>query len=263
MAARASISLLAPFLLVGCADTVAPRFEEGAALTLDAADRRVAITWPSASDDRAVTAYVVAVDGVDVSRTTSTGYALTDVPELATHHVVVTAIDEAGNRSIPIAGDVTMPDTTPPAFATDAQVLLTAGPPADGGARVLHAAWSAATDTNGPVRYEVHVEGGTQQILTTIDATTFDALSAIVLPDQRVSVVALDAAGLRSTPIEARWGDSAQAREEQIREELDRRVQVSNRALLRALLGAHDASYGVFGSGIGSGMGSGIGVARQ
>jgi hypothetical protein len=156
--------------------------------------------------------------------------------------------ETTGNTSAPIAGEATMPDTTPPAFAADAQVLLSAGTPADGGARVLHAQWTAATDTNGPVRYEVRVEGGTQEVLMTIDATRFDAPSAIVLPDQRVSVVALDAAGLRSVPIEAHWGDSAQARDEQIREDIERRLQVSNRTLLRALLSSRDASYGSFGS---------------
>ena len=211
-------STAAGVLLAGlasaCTDGTPPHFADGAALTLRAEDGRLAASWPAAEDDRGLDAYLVTVNGTPVARQAGTAYAIGEAAELATFRVSITAVDAAGNESAPLAAEATMPDRTPPSFSELAHIDLTATGSLGEPARTLTVAWNAATDNAAVTGYEVRAG---EALLGTTEATQLEVPGVALGPDYAVSVVAIDAADLRSAPLTARWADSRQAANEAAR----------------------------------------------
>jgi chitodextrinase len=211
---KATAGVLLAGLASACADGTPPHFAEGAELALRAEDGRLAASWPAAEDDREVAAYLVTVNGTPVARQSGTEYAVGEAAELASFRVSVTAVDAAGNESAPLAAEATMPDRTPPSFSELAHIDLTAtGRPGEP-ARTLTVAWTAATDNAAVTGYEVRAEDA---LLGTTEATQLEVPGVALGSDYAVTVVALDAADLRSAPLTARWADSRQAANEAAR----------------------------------------------
>lgn len=184
---------LGALCLLGCSDTTPPRFDEGAVPELRAEADRVEVSWPVATDDRAVTAYVVEVDGAEVARGPERHHTLTGVPELTSPRIAIRALDAAGHASEPIAAQITLADRTPPHFSPDARVVHV---PSEAHAVAL--TWTAASDNVAVISYEVRCDGA---VIGTTEQPHFERAE---LPQGSVlEVVALDAQGLRSSPLEA------------------------------------------------------------
>jgi len=88
-------------------DTTAPQWPGGASLTLLQGPNNVQISWPEASDDTAVTNYIVYRDGAEIAQLSALTLSHTDNYDASgTYTYTVEAADAAGNESIagPSAG---------------------------------------------------------------------------------------------------------------------------------------------------------------
>jgi len=82
-------------------DTTAPQWPGAASLTLLQGPNNVQISWPQASDDTAVTSYIVYRDGLEVAQISAPALSYTDNYDAsATYTYTVEAADAAGNESI-------------------------------------------------------------------------------------------------------------------------------------------------------------------
>jgi chitodextrinase len=136
------------------ADTEAP----SAPLNLSASVEfnNVSLTWLAASDNVGVTGYNLFVDGVKVLTTGNTSAYLPALTPLTEFEFSVTAVDEAGNESLPTSlkattGPDETPDTTPP---TDPGNLS-----ASTGSHSVLLSWEASTDDVLVAGYVVLVDG--------------------------------------------------------------------------------------------------------
>lgn len=201
------------FILVGCADTDAPRFDDGAALSQRGDEQRISFEWPGARDGRAVTGYLVRIDGEPAARLgpEARSYAADELPEASEHTIEVVAIDEAGNESRALSLTAHVPDRTPPAFAGDAQLTLAAEGTFASDTRAVTLTWPAATDAVGVARYRVLRDG--EEVGATGERSLLVVGSALT---ERTTFVirAVDEAGNESSDLVARWADSEQGRTE-------------------------------------------------
>lgn len=215
--------------LLGCSDTTPPRFDEGAAPALRAEGDRVEVSWPEATDDRQVTTYVVEIDGAEVARGPGRSHTLTGVPELASLRVAIRALDAAGHASEPITAQITLADRTPPRFPPEARVEQA---PSETAPEVT-LTWTGASDNVAVVSYEVRRDG------VLVDTTEQPRLERFALPPRSViEIVAIDAQGLRSQPLEGRGlephEELAQGHEPALAPDEARRHAEQDRALERA-----------------------------
>ncbi len=181
----------------GCADQPPPRFT--GELTLALTEDQLAATWPAASDDVRVEAYLVHVDGAAVARLgrDTLSYTLQSVQERATRLVRVTAVDAAGNESAPLEASFSVPDRTAPRFPTDARMTAT------GNSLEVTLHWPPASD-EGAVHYVVR---SGERELGTVTEPTFTLPRAAVDADfsAETSVLAIDDADNQSAALVSRW----------------------------------------------------------
>ncbi len=185
--------LLPLSLLVAGCDRTPPSFPEGAALAAQRHEATLTLSWPAATDDDEVAAYVVFDDARPLGESTTTTFDL-EGPRRTTLFRV-RARDASGNVGEPVSLRVTPFDRIAPRFPTRAQLDLQR----DGDALVL--GWPSANDDIGVVGYVVTIDG--QAMSLGEDQRTW---RSPVADDATVdcSVVALDAAGNRSDALTAR-----------------------------------------------------------
>lgn len=234
--ARCSIGAL---LLGGCADHTPPRF--AGELTVALAGDQLAATWPAASDDVQVDAYLVHVDGKAVARfgRETLQYTVEGLRERTTRTVRVTAVDAAGNQSAPLDASLAVPDRTPPRFPAGARLDVTAADLAQ-----VTLSWPAASE-EGAVRYVVLSEG---REIGAVTLPTFTISRAAVDADfsAEISVQAIDDADNRSSALVCHWEQfllSPKRREELERDGLRLRAwRASDELPLRDILGEYHGS---------------------
>ncbi len=193
----ARCSLGTALLLGGCADETPPRF--AGELSLALTDDQLEATWPAASDDVRVEAYLVHVDGAAVARLDrdALGYTLEGVQERTTRTLWVTAVDASGNESAPLEASLSVPDRTPPLFPADARMTVT------GDSEQVTLSWPPATD-EGAVHYVVF--SGEHEIGTvTVPTFTLSRAAVDAAWEAETTVLAIDDADNRSSTLASRW----------------------------------------------------------
>ena len=164
------------------------------ALTATATATSATLSWAPATDNVAVTGYVVAAAGRSFT-VTGTSALVTPLAPDTSYPVSVVATDAAGNRSAPALLSVRTappPDTTPP--TPPSGLLLTPG------FTEVTATWSAATDNKAVAHYRVTIPGQAPLSVTSTSATV-TGLS----PDTAyvLSVTAVDTSGNASSAVTA------------------------------------------------------------
>ena len=169
-------------------DTIPPT----APLSLAAAVmfNNVTLSWLPASDNQGVTAYNIYIDDKAAATTTGTSQAFNQLNPLTKYKFSVTALDAAGNESLPTSLNVTTgadqaPDTIPPSKPAN----LRASPSFNS----ILLSWDASTDNTQVAGYYVWVDG---DILDTLLANELSILIRDLSPETAYSfeVAAFDQA---------------------------------------------------------------------
>ncbi|HIA03578.1 MAG TPA: DUF1592 domain-containing protein [Myxococcales bacterium] len=150
------------------------------------------LSWPAASDDVAVSSYVILVDDVEVLTVDGT-LVSTTVPNLkptGTYLLTVLAVDPAGNQSTPLKVTETTPDGGPPLWPGG---KLSASEVSNYSALL---SWTPAVDDVGVTGYRVFQDGAQVSELT---GTQFEVNNLDPAIDYDFKVEAGDAAGNWST----------------------------------------------------------------
>ena len=149
-------------------DTEAPTAPSGFQVTPSASSARLDLSWSASTDNVGVTGYKVLRNGALVA--TVTGTTWSDTSALAwstTYQYTVTALDAAGNESVPStatgttiaapppAGDTVAP-TTPSGFSATPSTTAT----------TVYLIWNASTDNVGVAGYRLYREGTLVATLT-------------------------------------------------------------------------------------------------
>ncbi len=116
----------------------------------------VELSWLPATDNVNVTAYNVYIDGVSALTTTATNAYFEALTPLTLYKFGVTAVDEAGNESLPTTLDVTTgPDETPDVTAPSVPGNLSGSPSFNS----VLLSWDASTDDTQVSGYIILVDG--------------------------------------------------------------------------------------------------------
>jgi hypothetical protein len=176
------LGALVSVTVAGPADTTPP----GTPANLSAAvvNGQLNLTWAASSDDSGfVQHYLVTRGGAplgDVYGTSTTDPA----PSAGTTEYDVSAVDPAGNQSVPARLQVTLADAAPPGAPTGLVASLSGS--------TVHLAWSPAVDNLVVASYDVYRDG--QPIATGLQALAFSD-PGIGVGTHTYAVRALDAAG--------------------------------------------------------------------
>jgi chitodextrinase len=173
-------------------DTVAPTLDGQLRLAVSPAGQ-VTVSWPAASDNVAVTGYEVRRDGTLIASPSGTGFTDTGTVVTSTYDYAVSALDAAGNSSIPLSGSVYVADLAAPTAPGSVTV-------AADGAQSVAVSWTAADDNVGVDHYLVYIDGHLA------DATSALSVSGIAATDgatHQLAVAAVDAAGNVGPPATA------------------------------------------------------------
>jgi chitodextrinase len=149
----------------------------------------ISLTWTSAADDVAVTAYEVLRGGAVVGSERGLTRADASLRPGQKYCYSVVALDAAGNRSPPSAtACASTPDVAAPSIPTAVTVVAKSD-------RVVAISWTASTDDGGVAGYEVY-RGETRVAQT----ASLQAVEGALAPAGRYcyAVEALDGAGNRS-----------------------------------------------------------------
>ncbi|MCK6690608.1 MAG: fibronectin type III domain-containing protein, partial [Thermoanaerobaculia bacterium] len=158
----------------------------------------VQLTWLPAADNVGVKAYNVYQDGALVATTPATAHYVSGLTPLTDYVFGVSAVDAAGNESLPTtlkvtSGEDETPDITPPSTpgnlkgnASSNSVLLS---------------WDASTDDRKVAGYIVLLDG---VVFDSVSATTLSILIGGLEPQTLYTfeVIAFDMAGNNSVPAE-------------------------------------------------------------
>ncbi len=179
-------------------DVTAPSAPGDVAVTL--VDGVPRVTWSAASDDRAVSSYVVLRGGSEVGSTEGLTFDDPGAPQGATGTWTVRAVDTSGNAGPDSAGvSLDVPDTTAPSAPSGLTGTLVGGQPS--------LTWSAASDNVAVTSYTVLRDG---LPVATTSASTW-AQTGAAAGTYSYSVRAIDAAGNvgpESAPVSVRIGDT-------------------------------------------------------
>jgi chitodextrinase len=165
-------------------------------LAASVAYTNVSLTWWPANDNVAVTSYNLYQNGAKILTTSGTATDLSGLPQLTTFAFGVTAVDAAGNESLPstlqvTTGEEESPDVTPPSQPGN---LVAAT-----GAHSVLLAWDASTDDRGVKGYVIFVDG---TYVDTINTTSILVGGLDAETPYSFEVYAFDNAGNNSTVAE-------------------------------------------------------------
>jgi hypothetical protein len=127
----------------------------------------VTLTWqPSVDDDSGIAGYNVFQDGVLIQTTEVPEAVIADLTPLTSYEFGVSAVDLAGNESLPsyitvVSGEDETPDVTPPSIPTNLAVSA--------GANSVVFSWDASTDDTAVKGYVTFVDGN---YVDSLDANT-------------------------------------------------------------------------------------------
>jgi len=201
--------LLFPLLVSACSDTTPPSWVAGAALEAVPEATQIRVTWPDPVDDD-VLVFVVSVDGVERTRTTSSTHTVMvgELEDETIYTLEVTALDQDENPSTPLSIRVETLDGTPPQWPQGAELVATSPDPPDAEERRVELGWPAALDaTTYSVSRQAIGVGRTE-------ATTHQIPDAPLTAETTFEVRALDEAGNESEPLSVVWGETTQAARE-------------------------------------------------
>jgi hypothetical protein len=236
-------------VLIGCGDQTPPAWGEGTALTADTIEHdSVMLSWAPAIDEEGVIAYQVTRDGQPAGEVAANGtphLGVTDLAEFADHAFAVTAVDEAGNTSPPLALQVKTLDITPPVWAEDCEWSVDIREP-DALDKGLEVRWCDATDNDRVDRFVIR-RSGTTVATATVDVREHHLAEPVV--DGHYVVAACDPSGNCSNTTAQHIGVRMEARRAEISE------AIASSSIL-ALLGDYQASDSIWGSGELLGVGS-------
>ncbi len=130
----------------------------------------VTLTWLDATDDTGVIAYNVYVNGELVETVTETTASPKGLTPLTEYEFSVTAVDEAGNESLPTTitlttGQDETPDTEAPSTPTNLQVTV--------GSNSAVFSWDASTDNVAVAGYVTFVDGNYVDSLSADETSVF------------------------------------------------------------------------------------------
>jgi len=154
----------------------------------------VELSWLPAMDNTGVSAYNVYQDSILIATTPNTAYAISGLTPLTDYVFGVSAVDEAGNESLPTtlkvtSGDDETPDTTPPTAPGNLQGTASSN--------AVLVSWEASTDDRKVAGYVVLVDGVLEDSVSESTLSIFiDGLDPLTL--YTFEVYAFDAAGNNS-----------------------------------------------------------------
>ena len=158
------------------------------------------LSWTAATDNVAVTSYVVSRNGALITNSRTTSYIDTGLAPATTYSYSVAAVDGAGNLSANSASvSVTTAPAVPPADTT-APTQPAGFAAVAASSSLVNLSWSASTDNVGVTGYIV-TRNGVQ--IATPTATTFADSGRTPATSYAYTVAARDAAGNRSTAASA------------------------------------------------------------
>lgn len=202
VATRAFAPMNAAYSYVGAApDTTAPSF--AGTVTVSAVTATSAtLTWPAATDDRAVTGYEYSLNGGTsyTANGASLSANLTGLTSATTYAVRVRAYDAAGNKSAPLSAtlttssDQTGPDTAPPTLTG---IIVVSGITSS----TFNVSCDAATDNVSVAGYELSVDTGTASYSGIGNTPNYYVTGLLPSTQYTVRIRAYDAAGNRSTAL--------------------------------------------------------------
>jgi chitodextrinase len=165
-------------------------------LAAQASSTSITLTWDATTDDSGgPVSYRVYRNGSFVATTDATTWTTTNVAVGSSYTFAVRGIDAQSNVGDPSAAvtvTVPAPDTTAPSPPTSLTAVQQAGG--------VQLAWTASSDDVGVAGYEVSRDGA---VLGTTAGSSFADTTIVPGGTYAYSVVALDAAGNRSTPATA------------------------------------------------------------
>ena len=160
-------------------------------LTAEVVFNNVRLYWLPATDNVGVVAYNVSIDGAPALTTTATTAYFPELPQLTEFLFGVTAVDEAGNESLPTTlrattGEEETPDVTPPTVPGN----LSGSPSFN----AVLLSWTASTDDRQVAGYIIWVDGIPYD---TVPATSLSILVTELEPQTfyTFEVAAFDLAG--------------------------------------------------------------------
>jgi len=178
-----------------------PVWPAGSALTATPAATSATLGWDAATDNAAVSAYFVLVDGEVVASVPGAqlGYTVTGLAPGRLHRFAVRAQDATGNESVAARTSATTtgrPDVVPPVVPAGAGSV--SAPDAGIGITWARVSWLPATDDVAVKRYDVLLNG--RKVTTGAAAATSTVLTRLK-PDTtyKLTVRAVDGSG-NATP---------------------------------------------------------------
>ncbi len=157
---------------------------------ITASGTQINLSWIGATDNVGVAGYRVLRNDVQIGTTTAptTTYTDTGLTPGTTYTYTVTAVDAAGNVSLPSAtatATTTPPDTTAPSQPTGLTATAASG-------SQINLAWTASTDNVGVTGYRVFRNG---TLVATSTTTTYGDAGLTAATTYTYAVAAVDAAG--------------------------------------------------------------------
>jgi endonuclease I/chitodextrinase len=145
------------------------------------------VSWSVSSDNVAVTAYEIFVDGSLKGNTSSTNYSITNLNSGTNYSISVLAKDIANNKSAQstAVNGITLTDATAPSIPNNVTITGETG-------TSFKVNWTASTDDSGVTGYDVHINGSLHGSTTNVNYNVV-GLTASTTYSARVS--AKDQAG--------------------------------------------------------------------
>ena len=182
-----------------------PAWESGAALSVSlATSSSLVVTWPPATDDRAMGGYRLYLDGKKIEQIEEPPRASTEIGELialTTYELQLEPFDAAGNAGPRLTATARTGDGTHPTWP-DGAVLGIQGTPIASGWR-LQFSWPAAVDDTGVVEYRLQVcaELSAHRVRAPDASVSLD----LERPPETYTLVALDGAVNVSAALVGTW----------------------------------------------------------
>jgi chitodextrinase len=178
---------------------VIPPSTPGNVLVESAENEEATISWDSASDNVAVSHYVIMLDGTAHGQVTAdTGvYTITGLDPGRRYAVAIYAVDTSGNRSAATNIEIVTEDTAPPVWGAGAVLETDLLLPT-----MARLNWSGAEDGDmASLSYHVYQHTGSagKQLIATVSNSVYDVMNLTPSASYTFSVEAMDGSGNIST----------------------------------------------------------------